>query len=107
VPYVARYAGRSLAPWPFSMIVESAMNVGSVSTAPANGYTVVDLSPSNITFGLPELGSLSPDKLTRLLGPVKTEELTLLDGSYSQYGPTQVVQAAHLAGLDPFSLTQI
>ncbi|EGX93717.1 protein kinase, putative [Cordyceps militaris CM01] len=66
-----------------------------------------DLTLFNIVFELPDIQSLSPDRVFQLLGPIKTENMRPNRRQYTPHAPRQVVQAPDFSGLDFSSLTQI
>lgn len=68
---------------------------------------IADLTASNIVFELPDIQSMSPARVSQLLGPVKTENLRLTNGLCSPHAPKQVIQTPDLSGLDCSLLTQI
>ncbi|KAK2612397.1 hypothetical protein QQS21_001661 [Conoideocrella luteorostrata] len=66
-----------------------------------------DLTVSNIVFELPDSQSMSPARVSQLLGPIQTENLRLTNGLCSPHAPKQVIQTPDLSGLDYSLLTQI
>ncbi|KID64222.1 protein kinase domain-containing protein, partial [Metarhizium hybridum] len=58
-------------------------------------------------FELPDIQSMSPARVSQLLGPVKAENLRLTNGLCSPHAPKQVIQTPDLSGLDCSLLTQI
>ncbi|QLI69139.1 Serine/threonine-protein kinase AFC3 [Metarhizium brunneum] len=66
-----------------------------------------DLTASSIVFELPDIQSMSPARVSQLLGPVKTENLKFTNGLCSPHAPKQVIQTPDLSGLDYSLLTQI
>lgn len=50
---------------------------------------------------------MSPEGVTRLLGPIRTEKLKLPNGRRSPHGPNQVVQTPDFSGLDYSLLLQV
>ncbi|EFY86378.1 protein kinase domain-containing protein [Metarhizium acridum CQMa 102] len=58
-------------------------------------------------FELPDIQSMSPARVTQLLGPIKTENLGLQNGQCSPHAPEQVIQTPDLSGLDYSLLTRV
>ena len=84
-----------------------ALYTGPLLTEAKRQSSYIDLTSSKVVFKLPDTRSMPPDRMRQLLGPVKAENLTPLDGSLSPQAPRQVVQSPDLSGLDYYVLTKI
>ena len=70
---------------------------------------MLDLTPSNVAFKVPNMQSMTESRLLELLGPIKEDTLRLRKGpvSHSRHAPKKVVAAASFSGLDSSSLATI
>ncbi|POR38086.1 Uncharacterized protein TPAR_01723 [Tolypocladium paradoxum] len=66
-----------------------------------------DLTLSNVVFELPDIQSMSPARVSQLLGPIKAKNLRLPNGSFSPHAPKQLIQTPDYSGLDYSLLTQV
>ncbi|RYP83309.1 hypothetical protein DL769_001396 [Monosporascus sp. CRB-8-3] len=73
-----------------------------------------DLTASNVVFELPDIQSMSLDRLFELLGPIRKERLELPNGPRSSrapprslHAPKQLVERAALSGLNYSLLTRV
>ena len=82
-------------PAPFRTPVSACVN-WMIHVSPSH----TDLTPSNVLLELPDIQSMSLDRLYEFLGPIKSEKLTRPNGRRSPFGPNSVVQAPDLSGLD-------
>ncbi|KAK4125520.1 kinase-like protein [Parathielavia appendiculata] len=68
-----------------------------------------DLTPSNIAFKVPDVQSMTENRLLEFLGPIKEEALRLRKGpiSHSKHAPKKIVASASFSGLDSSSLATV
>ncbi|KAI1372944.1 kinase domain-containing protein [Hypoxylon crocopeplum] len=87
---------------------------GAVAFLHDRGICHGDLTASNVVFELPNVQSISLDRLLELLGPIRTERLHLPNRARSshvppssQHFPKKLVERAAFSGLDYSLLTQV
>ena len=75
--------------------------------AKVDRYIIVDLTPWNIAFELPNIQSMDINAMFKLFGPITSEILTLPNGSHSPHAPKSVFKATRFPGLDRSTLVHI
>ncbi|KAI0841695.1 kinase-like protein [Hypoxylon sp. FL0890] len=66
-----------------------------------------DLTPSNILFELRDIQTWSEAQIYDTFGDIRTEELRLHNGSYSEHAPKEVVRAVEFTNLEDHLLDNI